>query len=165
MKRFLLVATLFIVVFQAHAQSEVNMGIVDFDAALERHPKYQANTDLIETQRKKLEAGIDQLSTHFNNKLQAYQSAYFNLGDTEKKAAEQELAGLEKELTDARQNYADQLEEAQKTYIEPLEGDVQNAINKVANQKGFNFVTSANLFYVADSSRDITTLVIELLKN
>jgi outer membrane protein len=164
MKRILLLFTLFIIVIQVQAQSEMNMAIVDFDAALERHPKYEANTDLVDTQRKKLEQGIDLLSTEFNSKLQTFQAGYFELGEAEKKAAEQELALLEKQLTEARQNYVDELEAAQKKYIEPLEADVQKAINKVASQRGFNFVTSASLFYVADSSRDITTLVIELLK-
>ena len=165
MKRLLLFATLITVALQVQAQAEVNMAIVDFDAALERHPKYEENTSLMDSQRQRLESGIDQLSTAFNSKLQSYQSAYFELGEAEKKVAEQDLANLEKELSEARQNYADQLEEAQKTFIAPLEADVQNAINQAASKRGFNFVTSANLFYVADSSRDITTLVIEILSN
>ena len=163
MKKLLLVSTLLIAAIQVYAQSEVNMAIVDFDAALERHPKYEFNMAIISTRRKQLEAEIDTLSAAFNFKLQDFQASYFDLSETEKKAAEQELSQLEQVLNTARENYGTQMQEAENTYIKPLETNVQEAINTAANQKGFNFVTSAGLFYVADSSRDITTLVIEIL--
>ena len=163
MKKLLIFSALVIATIQVNAQSEVNMAIVDFDAALERHPKYEANMATIASQRKRLEAGIDTLSAAFNQKLQTYQASFFDLNEADKKVVEQELSQLEQELNTARENYGKQMQEAENIYLKPLEGNVQEAINTVANQKGFNFVTSAGLFYVADSSRDITTLVIELL--
>lgn len=147
----------------AWAQNDIQMGIVDFDAALERHPDYQPNKAKLDALQTDMEGDIDALSQNFNTKLQAFQAQYFELSDADKQIAEAELATLDKSLTDARQKYGTTMQEAQKSLIEPLETAVQDAINLAASQAGYNFVTSADLFYVADSSRDITPAVIALL--
>ena len=163
MKRLLFTTILLMSILQSYAQSEVNMAIVDFDAALIRHPQYQNNLAIIDAQRKKLEAEIDTLSAQFNVKLQAYQAAFLDMSENDKNAAGQQLSLLEQGLASARTSYAEKMQEAEEKYMKPLEANVQDAINLVASQKGYNFVTGAGLFYVADSSRDITTFVIDLL--
>jgi Skp family chaperone for outer membrane proteins len=147
----------------AWAQNDVQMGIVDFDAALERHPDYQLNKGKMDALQTDMEGDIDTLSQNFNTKLQAFQAKYFELSDTDKETAEAELATLDKSLTEARQKYATTMQEAEKSLMAPLQTAVQDAISLAASQAGYNFVTSADLFYVADSSRDITPAVIALL--
>ena len=163
MKRTTLFIVGMFVLGAAWAQSEVQMAIVDFDAALERHPDYKENKTKLDDLKSEMELEIDGLSQNFNTKLQAYQGNYFNMSDADKSTAEAELATLDKTLGEARQKYTTTMQEAEKALIEPLEVAVQEAINLAASQGGFNFVTSTSLFYVADSSRDITPAVIALL--
>lgn len=163
MKRLLLFTVVSLSLLNAHAQSDINMAIVDFDAALERHPQYKETQSRLEAQRKELQAGIDDLTTMFNTKLKAYQASYFSLSESDKKAQEEELAAIDKRMQDAQQSYVEVMRSAEETLMGPVESAVQEAINRAAALKGYNFVTSADLFYVADSGRDLTPLVIQIL--
>ena len=163
MKRYIILILILLGAWSGMAQSDVKLAIVDFDAALERHPQYKEIQTRLEAQRKELQAGITDLTNLFNTNLQSYQASFFSLSETDKKNKEEELAALDKRLQEAQQNYGEVMRTSEETLLGPLENAVQDAINRAAALKGFNFVTSADLFYVADSGRDLTPLVIQIL--
>lgn len=140
------------------------MAIVDFDAALKKHPKYEHNMQVMDEYKSTLDSNVKESSKAFQTKLTEYQNKYFKLSDDEKKTYETQLASLEKAMKDQQKDYQQKMDSYEKEYMNPLQEDVKNAINLVADRHGYNFVTGADLFFVADASRDITQEVIDLLK-
>lgn len=163
MKRLSLFAFLLFGFLMTNAQSDINMAIVDFDAALERHPQYTETQSRIEAQGQQMQTEITELTNLFNTKLKEYQASFFSLSEADKKAKEEELGALDKRMQEAQQNFVTVMQETESKLMGPLETAVQEAINRAAALKGYNFVTSADLFYVADSNRDLTPLVIDIL--
>jgi outer membrane protein len=83
--------------------------------------------------------------------------------EAEKKAKQEELAGLENDLTSFRRNGAQLIEFKQNDLLRPLYQKISENVATVAKQLGYtqilNIGDNNNLAYI-DSTYDITTLVL-----
>jgi outer membrane protein len=143
MKRFLGIAAIVLIgafAGQGILAQNLKFGHINSDDLIKSMPDYDSATVKLERSRKELVNTLEILQVEFNNKYEAYNKESKNLTDLVKQTKEQELADMNKRLTDFQNNAQTSLQEQQSALFQPIVAKADKAIKDVGKEGGFTYV-------------------------
>jgi outer membrane protein len=162
MKKIILIALVSLYSVTAFAQT-TKVGTVDTDYALSNMPGLIPAQDSLKAYQEKLGKQLAEKSANYDKILKDAQATFEAMNEAEKKAKQEELAGLENDLTSFRRNGSQLIEIKQDNLLRPLYQKISENVAVVAKQLGYtqilNIGNNNNLAYI-DPAYDITTLVL-----
>lgn len=161
---------LFITTLSAGNISAQRFAYVDSEYILENIPEYkmaQKNLDIIAVQWQK---EIDTMFDEVDKMRKKYQVEQFLMTKEMKDARLQEIADKEKEAQDLQRKrfgFEGELFVKRQELIEPIQGNVYAAVQKVAEERAFDFIFDkasggATLFYT-NTKHDLSEIIIKRL--
>jgi outer membrane protein len=167
MKRFLGIAAVALIVFftgQNVLAQSFKFAHLNKSELVQAMPEYDSATVKLEKSRKELLNTLEILQVEFNNKYEAYQKDSKNLTELIRQTKEQELADMNKRLTDFQNNAQTTLQEQQAALFQPVVNKADKAIKDVAKEGGFVYVFDVSpgsqvLYFDETKSTNITALV------
>lgn len=136
---------------------------------LAKMPESKQIESQLDTYGKQLENQLDAKIKEFETKYQSYESGRATMTELIRADKEQELQMLNKSIQDFQQKAQQDLQKKESELLEPLVDKVNNAIQAVANEKGYTYVFSsdaalgASFILHAPEENDISDMVLEKL--
>jgi outer membrane protein len=162
MKKTILIALVSLFSVTSFAQT-TKVGTIDTDYALSKMPELTPAQDSLKAYQEKLGKQLAEKTANYDKIFQTAQTTFATMTDAEKKAKQEELAGLESDLTSFRRNGSQLIEFKQSDLLRPLYQKISENVATVAKQLGYtqilNIGNNDNLAYI-DPTYDITTLVL-----
>jgi outer membrane protein len=143
MKRFLGIAAVVVMAIfagQSVSAQGFKFGHVNSDELIKAMPEYDSADVKIKREQKDLVNALEIMQVEFNNKYEAYNKDAKNLTDIVKQTKEQELADMNKRITDFQTNAQTKLQELQATLFQPVYNKADKAIKDVGKEGGFIYV-------------------------
>lgn len=166
MKRILGIAAILLMVMlvgnNVLAQS-FKFGHINSDELIKSMPEYDSATVKLSKAQKELTNALEIMQVEFNNKYETYNKEAKNLTDIVKQTKEQELADMNKRITDFQTNAQTTLQEQQTALFQPIMNKADKAIKDVGKEAGFIYVFDVArgqlLYFDEAKSTNIMTLV------
>ncbi len=143
-----------------HAQK---FGYVDSQALIQEMTEVKeanANIETYKTQlQKKGQEMVKSLQTKYQGLEQKRQGG--ELSPKQLEAEAQQLKSEEMEIAQFEQDSQKKIFDKSETLLKPIRDKIQNAINEVAAENGFDYIFDASLGVIlyADETADVTTMV------
>jgi outer membrane protein len=141
MKKILLVAcSLWLAVFASHAQK---YAIIDTKYILDKVPEYKQAQKQLDDVAEGWQKDIDTKQAELDKMYKDYDAEQVMLSDDLKKKREDQLFNREKELRDLQRKrfgFEGDLFKKRQELIKPVQDKVYNAVQKIAAQRGYDFV-------------------------
>ncbi len=143
----------------AHAQTK--LGHIDRQALMLALPERKEAEGKMQAFAKQLDDKLKAMGEEYKAKLADVQARFEGMTQTEKEAAQRELADMEERITTAQENAKEDLAKQEQELLMPMVDRTDKAIKEVANANGFTYIfdssTGMVLFY--DKGEDIMPLV------
>jgi outer membrane protein len=143
MKRFSAIAAITLMaIFLGHsalAQS-FKFGHINSDELIKSMPEYDSASVKLSKAQKELTNALEIMQVEFNNKYEAYNKEAKNLTDIVKQTKEQELADMNKRITEFQTNAQTTLTEQQTALFQPIMNKADKAIKDVGKEAGFTYI-------------------------
>ena len=156
----LMVALTFCVTFSAQAQK---FGYTSSQAILMELADVKRADAKLETLQKQLQAKGEQMVSAYQTKAQALQAQYEKgeLSQVQMEAESQKMARDEQKIMAYEKDMMKQLSDKRAELIQPILGRVQEAIDAVAEEKGYQYIfdQSTGVLLYAKDEDDITAAV------
>lgn len=148
--------------FQLIAQSKV--GTIDVDYIISKMPELeQVRTD-VNAYSTDLENQLQVKVTKYQSLIKVYQENEAGYNETDKKAKQDEIFVIEKEIQQFQQNSTSLIQIRQNDLLNPLYQKIGEAMNTVALEgKYTQILTLDNTIAYLDPNYDITLTVMEIL--
>jgi outer membrane protein len=143
MKRFLGIAAIAIVgilLGQNVLAQSVKFGHINSEELIRSMPEFDSATVKLTKAQKELTNALEIMQVEFNNKYEAYNKEAKNLTDIVKQTKEQELADMNKRITDFQSGAQSTLTEQQAGLFQPIIAKADKAIKDVGKEGGFIYV-------------------------
>ncbi|MBK7561126.1 MAG: OmpH family outer membrane protein [Chitinophagaceae bacterium] len=140
MKKTLLLALLLVSGTLVFSQK---YAIIDTRYILDKMPEYKQAQKQLDDQAADWQKDIDARQTDLNNMYKAYDAEQVMLSDDLKKKREDQLFNKEKDLRDLQRKrfgFEGDLFKKRQELIKPIQDKVYNAVQKMAVQRGYDFV-------------------------
>lgn len=162
MKKMILIA--FVALFSATTfAQDTKVGTVDADYTLSKMPELEGAQKALKEYNDDLEKQLAEKLTNYDKIFKAAQEAFATMTEAEKKAKQDELAGLESDITKFRNNGTQLVQIKQNELLQPLYKKIGENVAIVAKELGYtqilNIGNNNNLAYV-DPAHDITLKVL-----
>ncbi len=150
----------------SHAQ---RFAYINTEAILDQLPEYQEVKQQLDRTMEQWQQDINKQMAAVEEMDRAYQAEKILLTEDLQKKREQEIGAKRKEVADEqskRFGYEGDFFQKRQELIKPIQDQIYEAIEKLASQKGFDFIfdksAGVNILY-ADEKFDKTTEVLRLL--
>ena len=141
MKKFLIIAcSALLVAFSANAQK---YAIIDTRYILDKMPDYKTAQKQLDDIAADWQKDIDAKQAELDNMYKSYEAEQVMLSDELKKKREDQLFNKEKDLRDLQRKrfgFEGDLFKKRQELIKPIQDKVYNAVQKMAVQRGYDFV-------------------------
>lgn len=141
MKKFLLISgCLWLVAFTAQAQK---YAIIDTRYILDKMPEYKQSQQQLDAVAADWQKEIDAKQAELDKMYKDYDAEQVMLSDDLKKKREDQLFQKEKDLRDLQRKrfgFEGDLFKKRQELIKPIQDKVFNAVQKIAAQRGYDFV-------------------------
>ena len=117
----------------------------------------------IRAYEKQLKTRMDAKIEEFQRKNKDYQSNYESMSDVELADAQEELGSLQQRLIEFEKEATQSVQKRQQDQLRPVIEKVQNAIDKVAKTKGYDYIIKADALLYAKPEKDISMDVLKSL--
>ena len=139
------------------------VGTIDTDYALLQMPELAPAQDSLNAYKEKLGKQLADKTANYDKIFKEAQATFESMTDAEKKAKQEELAGLENDMTSFRRNGSQLIEFKQNDLLRPIYQKISENVAIVAKELGYtqilNIGDNNNLAYI-DPAYDITRLVL-----
>jgi outer membrane protein len=166
MKRFLGSAAIALIAFftgQGVMGQTFKFGHINSDELIKAMPEYDSATVKLEKQTKELKNALEIMQVEFNNKYEAYNKDAKNLTDIVRQAKEQELADMNKRITNFQTDAQNTLQEQQTTLFQPILAKADKAIKDIGKEGGFLYIFDIArgplVYFDETKSTNVTALV------
>jgi len=166
MKRILGIAAIALVgilLGQSVLAQGFKFGHVNSDELIKSMPEYDSATVKLTKAQKELTNALEIMQVEFNNKYETYNKEAKNLTEIVKQTKEQELADMNKRITEFQTNAQTTLQEQQTALFQPIMNKADKAIKDVGKEGGFIYifdVARGQLLYFDEvKSTNVTALV------
>ena len=139
-KTLLTLALLLITTAGAMAQK---FALVDMEYIMGNIPAYERANEQLNQTSKKWQAEVEALDNQAKTLYKNYQNELVFLSEAQKKEREQAIVDKEKEASELRKKYfgpEGELYKKRVALIEPIQGEIYNAIKGIAQAKGIQLV-------------------------
>ncbi|MFT5892464.1 MAG: outer membrane protein [Dokdonia sp.] len=162
MKKMILIA--FVALFTATTFAQTTkVGTVDADYTLSKMPELTGAQEALKVYNKDLENQLSEKLANYDKVYKAAEATFEGMTDAEKKAKQEELAGLESDISKFRNNGTQLVQLKQEELLRPLYKKIGDNVAIVAKELGYtqvlNIGNNNNLAYV-DPAHDITLKVL-----
>ena len=140
MKKVLLLACLVSFAFLANAQK---YAIIDTKYILDKMPEYKTAQTQLDDIAKSWQKEIDDMQADLDKMYKSYDAEQVMLSDDLKKKREDQLFQKEKAVRDLQRQrfgYEGDLFKKRQELIQPIQNKVYNAVQKLAVQRGYDFI-------------------------
>ena len=164
---FTLVGALFLFGVSVQAQS-LKVGFTRIDYIVSQTPEAKEVTNQLSVQQTQAENELKRMQKEFQDKYAAYQSGGAQMSDVIRKDRETELQGLQTRIQGFSRSAEESLQTKYSQLMKPILTKVQQAIDAVAAENGYNYILSANangpsqILYAAEEL-NVTDLVLKKL--
>lgn len=151
-------------VFAGHTQSfaqEAEIGYVDPQAILTKMPEMKAVQQRIQNFISEKQSDLQQRRQEFQTAVEKYQQNMAVLSEDAKAQKEEELGKLQANLRKAQRKAQQAIRQKQQELVQPLLQSINDAIQKVADEKGLDYVlntTTSNgdviILYASDTAQN-----------
>jgi outer membrane protein len=162
MRKFIKISFLFVmlafVAFDAQAQK---FGYVDSDAILAELPKVKQARATLEVLQKQLQAKGQNMVNDFQKKYTDLQDKQAKGVITQKdlEAEAKKLEAKQLEIQQYEQDMMKQLAEKEQKELNPILEEVNNAIQAVAKENGYQYIFEKKTLLYFDEAMDVSSLV------
>ncbi|MDZ7690007.1 MAG: OmpH family outer membrane protein [Balneolaceae bacterium] len=157
----------------AKAQDNLTIGYVDPQAILSKMPEMKAVQQRLQNFRDRKVQELQEKQSQFQQQLSAYQQKSTVISEEAKKKEEERLGQLQSELQQFQTQLQQEIQQKQQELVGPLLQQIEEAINKVAEERGLTYVLNTTtsqgdviILYASPSAReqyDITDPVMQQL--
>ena len=141
MKRIILIIS--ILVLGSFAASAQKFAMVDMEYIMKNVPSFEMANEQLNQLSQRWQKEIEAKSKEAENLYQSYLADKVFLTEEQIKKREQEVVAKEKEVTDLRAKYfgpEGELSKKRETLLKPIQDDVDEAVKKVAKERGLQAV-------------------------
>ena len=162
MKKMILIA--FVALFTATTFAQTTkVGTIDADYTLSKMPELAGAQDALKVYNQDLEKQLADKLANYDKVYKAAEAGFEAMTDAEKTAKQQELAGLETDISKFRNNGSQLVQLKQEELLRPLYAKIGENVAIVAKELGYtqvlNIGNNNNLAYV-DPAHDLTLKVL-----
>ncbi|WP_299123579.1 OmpH family outer membrane protein [uncultured Tenacibaculum sp.] len=154
-----------ITLFTTLSYAQTKVGTVNSDYIISKMPQMKNVIRRVENYSKKLDSSFQIKLKEFQTKVETFKTSQKSLSEEDKKNKAQEIATLEQEINNFRQNGAKLLQIQRNDSMRPLYKKLSEVIAEVSKANGYTQIltTNGNQFGYIDERYDITKLVLEKL--
>lgn len=159
MKKSIVLSILFLAFsFSGYSQK---MGHVNSQRLLSMMPESKEVQKQVEEYIKQLESQLSTMSNEYQSKLAEYQNNQALWSDPVKESKAEEISSLEKRIQRFQQTAQRSMSQKEEELFEPILDKLQNAIKKVADEHGYDYIFDSGSGAVlhAPDSDDMTSLI------
>lgn len=162
MKKMILIA--FVALFTATTFAQTTkVGTIDADYTLSKMPELAGAQEALKVYNQDLEKQLKEKLDNYDAVYKTAEAAFPTMNDAEKTAKQQELAGLESDISKFRNNGTQLVQLKQDELLRPLYKKIGDNVSIVAKELGYtqilNIGNNNNLAYI-DPTHDITVRVL-----
>ncbi|GAA4820513.1 OmpH family outer membrane protein [Algivirga pacifica] len=165
--RFFITLIVGLFFFSANAQAQKVFGYVDADSVLQTMSEYKVAEQKLQSFQNQLQEEFKRMENDLKTKIQDYQTYLQKGADVIPAIAQQK----EKEIQTLKQQYDNfpvstqqSISLKQQQLMQPLLKKVQEGIDAVAKEKGYQYVIPKGMLLYSDGKDDITADVIAKMK-
>jgi outer membrane protein len=154
----------------AQAQNAPQIGYTDYELIIVQMPEYRALQQTLQEQAQTDQQELAAAEQNIQQKFAEYQEQSGVLSPEARQTREEEIVQLQTELQQDQQRRLQALDRRQNELLQPLLGQLQEAINEVATARGLDLVLSSRvstepviLFAGEQSTVDVTAEVMSAL--
>ncbi len=163
MKKIIVSILVLVASLQLSAQSKT--GTIDTEYILSKMPELTQVQEDLKAYNAKLEGDLKVKVDDYQSKVKEYQEKVASFTDPMKKTKQEEIIGLENDITKFRQNGSQLVQIEQNRLLQPLYQKIGKALEEVAKAEKYTQVftiTTSGLAYV-DPNFDLTKTVMNKL--
>ncbi len=140
---------------------QTNVAHIDRQKLVSEMPEFIAAQKQLEKLQKTYATELESTMKEFQSKMENYSADQANQTDVTNQARQKELESMQQNITQYRQTAAEDLQKKQLDLMEPILEKADNAITKVAKEKGFSYVLDASEggSVIVAAGTDLTTAV------
>ena len=159
MKRIILAAAAAALALSASAQTKI--GHVNYMEVVQLMPEADAARTTMAAAQKEAEDTFQEMYQEYQGKMQQYQQKSATWTATIKESKEKELVEIQNRLQEFQQQVSQELDDQQRQLFAPIQEKAQEAVKKLAKEKGIAVVfdSSSALFFDETSTVDLTAAV------
>lgn len=158
----LLLVVLFILFTASPAATQdIKPGLVDYYTLIQRMPEIRAAEQRVQNFRQRKIDEILAKRQEIELEAERYQQRASVLSDEAKETEEERLVGLQTELNELQTRAEQEIYQEQQRLMRPVLEQVQESINRVAEESGVNFVLKTTaldgtrvILYITDEARE-----------
>lgn len=157
MKKLLLSTFIILLTLTSYSQSKV--GTVDSEYIISQMPELKQAQDALKAYNVELEGQLKEKVTNYETVLKAAEAKFESMTDTEKKAKQEEVVGLEKDITAFRNNATQLVQIKQGDLLRPLYAKIGEQVTVYAKANSFTQILNTsnnNSMAYLDPAFDIT---------
>lgn len=170
--RGILFFCIFVMASAVHAFSQaLKLGYVDSQVIIQQYPEAQDAQKKLDAFQTRIQDSLQILNKQYQEKINDYQQKETLMSEQAKKAAQQELALLEKKFLEARERKLGrdgELTQMSEKLLKPIREKIIRVIQQVAKEEKLSFVfdktEAVQIILYGDSAFDYTFKVIDKLK-
>ncbi len=129
----------------ANAQTGPKFGHIDSQALLQSMPERTDAEKKVADFAKNLENTLKTMSTEYQSKLAAYQTAEAGMTKTEKETTEGEIMQLQQRIQDFQTSAQEKIQKQQAELLQPLIDKAKKAIEDVGREGGYNYILDSSV--------------------
>lgn len=142
------------------------IGYTDQEAILVNMPEMQNIQEKLQKVAKQQQQELQQERQQFQQRVQRFQKQQSLLSDSVASRRERELQQRQQELQRSMQNRQQQIAQRERELMQPLLGELQTAINDVAEQENIDIVMRTQaLLYVNQNSSNVVDITQQVATN
>lgn len=153
MKTLLLAAVLFFGMNQVQAQTKI--AHVNVEEIMTKMPAVIDAKNQLEKITQTYEADFTTMRNELQTKLQKFSAEAETVSEAINKERQKEVEDMEKRIQDFGQNAQKEIQQKQMDLMKPIQEKIKASIEKIGKAKGFQYVSDASNFILADGT-DIT---------
>ncbi len=141
-KIFIIIA---VVAFAGTASAQTKIGYIESDKIVEIMPGKDSIEAKLMAYRNNLESQMQSMGVEYQTKVTEYQSNYQTYSELIRQTKEEEIRNLEQRITKFQQTVEYDFAKKREELFTPMLEKIQDAINAVAKENGYNYVFDASL--------------------
>ena len=139
-----LITAAFLILAPLSISAQSNVAHINVQQLISEMPEVVAAQNELAKLEKDYTTQIDNAFKEFQTKAQSYSSDAANQTDVTNQARQKELESMQTNLQEFRDSAAQELQKKQMDLMTPLLEKARNAITKVGEEQGFNYVIDSS---------------------
>ena len=157
MKKIIFLTLLTFLTINSIAQNK--LGHINAQQIMSQMPEFKAAQTTLQEFGSSLEGQLTSMTAEYQESVKQYQANESTYTDLVKQDKIAEITGLEQRIQAFQQNAQQSLQDKEIELLKPINTKLLDIINKVAEEGGYTYIFTSEIFLYAKESQDIGDLV------